>query len=301
MLAVWSFWSPPSAPDFSARWPAAEFHLMSWVLSVFQAQKIFDRTSLVTDSVGANILVEKLGLHFDEVNICFDGIQNDYKRYWALGKLHAYNLQKLPFIHMDSDVYFWKQLPSRIVEADFLAQNTEKILNKQCYRHDAVMNYLRENGGWIPKEVEWYLKIRGNEAVCCGVLGGKNIELLNEYSSIAIEFIDRNHHYLRNIQNDIEINIIFEQYILSAFLYYGLAHSKSKFGALKLEYLFSSEHEARSTDAASILGYTHVLAGAKRSALVVEKISNRIQREYPRFYERCLLVSKEISTGIIKI
>ena len=64
MLAVWSHWSAPSGADFSARWPSVELHLMSWVLSVSQAKKIFSKTALITDERGFDILVRQLGTKF---------------------------------------------------------------------------------------------------------------------------------------------------------------------------------------------------------------------------------------------
>lgn len=301
MLAVWSFWSPPSDPAFSARWPAPEFHLMSWVLSVCQAKKVFRETALITDKGGADILVEKLGLRFDEVSTSLDSLPYDHKRYWALGKLHAYKVQTQPFIHIDSDVYFWKPLPNHVTGADILAQNTEKIGSNSYYKHERVLTFLREKGGWIPREVEWYSDIEGNEAICCGILGGKRFELLNDFANMAIDFISKNHLYLRSIDKNIEINIIAEQYFLSAFLYYGLTHLSSRYEGINLEYLFTSEYEARNTQTPSVIGYTHVLAGAKHSPSVINRLSSRIQQQYPEYYERCKTLGESIANGVIRI
>ena len=295
MLAVWSHWSAPSGADFSARWPSVELHLMSWVLSVSQAKKIFSKTALITDERGFDILVRQLGLRFDEVSVSLDDLPDDFKRYWALGKLHAYKMQKEPFIHIDSDVYFWKAPPKQLITSDVFAQNTENIGRNLYYKHEAVLSMLRNGCGWIPEEVAWYAKVHGSEAICCGILGGNSVTLLNEYASMAIEFIYRNHSHLSDLDNDIEINVIVEQYFLSAFLFHKMAHSHLGREGFTIEYLFSTEYDARMTSAASTIGYTHVLAGAKSSPIVADRLSSRIQTEHLGLFDRCRTLGKELS------
>ena len=104
MKAVWSLWTKPLTLGQSA-WPTEQHHLMAWVTSIATAKHHFSKTALVTDRCGADLLVDKLGLAFDEVIVELDALNHYESEWWAMAKIWAYQAQTEPFIHIDSDVF----------------------------------------------------------------------------------------------------------------------------------------------------------------------------------------------------
>src|ERR1017187_9186373 len=111
MRAVWSFWSKPFLAGHGSVWAEPRQHWLSWILSLETAKCHLPETALYTDQVGADLLVDKLGLKFAEVSTVLDVLADEDPRWWALGKLRTYALQTTPFVHIDSDVFLWKPLP----------------------------------------------------------------------------------------------------------------------------------------------------------------------------------------------
>ena len=77
--------------------------------------------------------------------------------------------------------------------------------------------------------------------------------------------------------------ILVEQYLLAACVEYRRAH-RTDGREPYLQYLFPS---ARFEDAAEV-GYTHVIANAKRSRVVIDRIEEVVRRDYPALYRRCV-------------
>jgi hypothetical protein len=103
-------------------------HLLSWVLSVCEAVRHYPDTCLVTDTEGARLLVDSLGLPFRHVDLRLDALHPACDdEWWVLGKLTAYAAQTAPFIHLDNDVVLWNALPSAVTAAPVFAQNPENV------------------------------------------------------------------------------------------------------------------------------------------------------------------------------
>jgi len=60
---------------------------------------------LVTDTEGARLLVDKLGLRFTTVMTTLTALDDADPEWWVLGKLWAYRAQTEPFVHLDNDVF----------------------------------------------------------------------------------------------------------------------------------------------------------------------------------------------------
>ena len=68
MHAVWSLWTKPLG-RYGSVWPSLVHYLFSWVLSVELARQHFSKTLLVTDDAGASLLLDGIGLQFDQVSL----------------------------------------------------------------------------------------------------------------------------------------------------------------------------------------------------------------------------------------
>src|SRR5260370_22878403 len=110
MRAVWSFWSKPFWAHKGRIWREPRHHLLAWGLSLKLAQRHFAKTQLVTDAPGRALLIDRLGLEFDEVSMDLDSLRDADPGWSALVKLTAYSTQQHPFAHLYTDLFLWKAL-----------------------------------------------------------------------------------------------------------------------------------------------------------------------------------------------
>jgi hypothetical protein len=282
--AVWSFWSKPYAAFHRRAWLSPKHHLLSWILSVGEAQVHFPETVLVTDDLGAELLVEKLGLRFRIVSRELNELEDEDPCWWALGKLHAYRYQTEPFVHIDNDVFLWRALPARLTSLPVFAQNPERFrYGYGAYRPD-LWDQTVGPEGWLPSEWKWYTRRLGSVAVCCGIVGGCNTGFVRHYADAAIRMIQCNREKLASLKATEKLgsNILVEQYLLAACIEYHLRQSESSFGPVQAGYLFDSEEDAARD--AEAYGYTHLIAGAKRNPELCVRLEQRVRSDYPGEY-----------------
>jgi hypothetical protein len=286
--AIWSFWTKPNR--YREVWPSQRHHLLAWALSLGTVRRHYQHTTLWTDTEGAKLLVDDIGLEFEHVSTSLDALKECDPGWWVLGKLHAYRLQTEPFVHFDNDVFLWRRFPERIEAAQVLAQNPEDfVLGTSFYDPEKFDQALNECGGWMPDEWEWYASIgRWRRAVCCGVFGGNNLDFIRHYANTAFALAEhpQNQSAWASLPDKTDDNILFEQYLLSACINYHRHKSDSPFHGIDIRYLFSSWAEAFRAEVAAELGYTHLIGGAKRNSRLAARLAKRVESEYPEFYER---------------
>lgn len=297
MRAVWSFWTRPHAELRGRAWLSQRYHLLSWVLSLETARRHYPDTALVTDSPGARMLVDGMGLEFAEVSTPLDALERSDPEFWALGKLYAYRMQERPFVHLDSDVYLWKPLPERLRRAAVFTQNPEPFdLGAFYYRPERVEAcLLAEPGGWVPEEWDWYLRsglpLRGD---CCGILGGANLELIRHYAGEAIRMAENPANraaWARLPGRDVDMMVV-EQFYLSACVEYH-ARPEGRFPGERMEYLFPGFSEAYAPGAGEEAGFTHLLGQAKFEGALMGRLEARVARDHPEAYERVLRYARD--------
>jgi hypothetical protein len=297
MRAVWSFWSMPYAASTGLRWQSERHHLFAWVLSLMEARRHYPNTTLVTDTPGKVLLVERLGLPFEEVSTSLDALADRPVHFWVLGKLYAYRQQQEPFFHLDTDVFLFKPLPEWLTSADFFAQNPETFALDQngYYRPDDINRALELTGGWRPPAWTWAHENRLNYAINCGLVGGRRPEFIRSFAAEAIRLIeDPANQPAWQILGDLRSeNVVFEQYLLGAYLSHtrqvrGVgAHALLEQTDLECRFLFSSMEEAFDDERSHQLGYTHLLGMVKSDSSLLGRIEARVKRDYPAYYERC--------------
>ena len=281
MQAVWSLWSKPMLLG-DERWQTRRHHLLSWVVSVNVAKRHYAKTSIVTDREGATLLVDQLQLPFETVDTSLDGVADEHPRIWALGKLVAYSLQRQPFVHLDSDVYLWRELPGELATSPIFAQNAEDDLWRRGYDPDAVesrianvpapWNHSRESGS-------------GNWAPCCGILGGTNTSLIRAYAESALQWIRvSGSNSWAELETVTEPCIHIEQYYLACFADYHRA---------KFTFLFKKPDDSYDLSIARRYGYTHLIGGAKKNPEVLARLEARVKRDWPEYYERVNAICPE--------
>jgi hypothetical protein len=292
MRAVWSFWTKPFEAQYHSLWLSPLHHLLSWVLSVQTARRHYTRTALLTDDEGARLLVDRVGLQFDEVSTELNALHAHDPGWWTLGKVYAYRAQTEPFVHVDSDVYLWKPLPERVASAPVFAQNPEYFDEGFPYRPDSLETTLAEGGAiWLPAEWVWYrsdgMRPRGE---CCGLFGGQHVDFIRHFAEQAIRLVEHpdNQPGWSKVDDKFTKSLLYEQYFLSACVEYHRAHRASPYHGVEIRYLFNSVRESFQTERAAQLGYTHLLAQTKLNKEVMALLEERVKRDHPDYYERCV-------------
>lgn len=292
MRAIWSFWSAPFFRHHHRAWSSPRHHLFAWVLSVETARRHCAPLALYTDDAGARLLVDDLGLAFDELHTSLNALDGVNPEWWALGKLHAYGAQDEPFVHVDNDVFLWEPLPDHLQRAPLLAQNPEPfIVGESYYRPELFDAGLTRRGTWLPPEWRWARRRGGMQrAECCGIFGGTRTDFIRHYTTRAIDLVMHpgNAAALAQLDDKIGHNILFEQYLLGACIDYHRARQESPFADIDIAYLFESIDEAFDEEAAARAGYTHLIADAKRNPELADRLEARVKRDYPSQYARVL-------------
>ena len=290
MRAVWSFWSRPYQGHYGSNWTSDRHHLLAWVLSVETARQHYPDTWLVTDDEGARLLVDGLGLRFNQVSTDLNRLSACDPAWWSLGKLAAYSLQTAPFVHIDDDVFLWKRLPERLERASILAQNPEPFSSFAIYRPDRMVRALNYPAqGWLPPEWSWYRVPGPKWGLNCGIFGGCAVDLIRQYAQAGLRIIEdpANRSGLARLVSKGLDMVVVEQYLSAAFGAVQPARSGRSRRGVQVEFLFRSMGECWKTASAVEAGYTHLLGGRKKNPEVARVLERRVRQDYPDLYERC--------------
>jgi hypothetical protein len=286
MKIVQSYWSKPtlkktnlnSSDRNSGGWLNRKTNYMSWALSCLQFRKYYDEVELVTDKLGYELLISKLGLPYTGVKVILDDLNDYHPDLWALGKIYAYSVQDSPFIHADGDVYIWGKLFSGVAKSPLFAQNVERF--EDFYK--PIYFSLVKNFQYIPPVLLDFESRSGSTAINAGVIGGYDIDFFKEYTKGAFEFVDRNLNYLHKV-NIGKFNPIFEQSY-----FYALADQKGN----HIEYLFNDQKNNSFDGMADFTGvpqkvkFIHTMAGYKKLRNIEVQLRDRLQIDHPEYYYR---------------
>lgn len=295
---IHSFWSRPmraaGGPDrFAGGWRTPRHHLQSWVLSAMTARQSHGRIELVTDRAGERLLVDSLAIPYDNVQVTLDSADSEApSELWAYGKLLAYEQQEEPFLHIDGDVYLWKKLPQKVLSHRMIAQSREAEPHTN-YMHTvyvASRRSLVKSGVTLP--ASW--SFPDTKAYNCGVMGGTDIDAIRRYVGEAKQFVRdcREYGWNRLGVSTASMNVMVEQLTMYTFA----ARHNIPVGLLFEDFDVAGSHENRSRE----LGYTHMMADKNASAGVLQRLSERVQRDYPEQFdriERLLAPAKAIASS----
>jgi hypothetical protein len=288
MRAVWSLWTKPMLARPNTIWLHERGHWLSWVLSVETARRHYPEVALVTDGAGARVLVDEIGLQFDEVSTELDALEDVDPRWWAIGKLFAHRAQRAPFVHIDADAYLWKRLPAIVEHAPVLAQSPEPVIGP-FYDPWRLHDLLERRAGGAPEAWTWYMRNARQTAACCGIVGGQDVDLLRSYAELAIDVaLNPKHRAIWQGENENHM-VTIEQYLLPACVAYRSAKRGDR-PDVYLQYLFP-----RGTfECVEEVGYTHLIGYAKWSTEANERVEEIVRRDYPALHRRCIDYSERV-------
>jgi hypothetical protein len=271
-------------------WPAEKFALFSMALSHHLLKKQGLPTCLYTNAVGFDIVVNRIGLKYDEVNMCLErdrlatSTVHFFDKYWSLYKLYTYSLQEQPFIHFDNDVYFFKRLDDSWKTAALVAQNQETGLPY----YNICLEEIQRHFTQIPT----YLNIEPQSvmAINAGIAGGTKFDFFKQLYLQVIGLL---------IDNEVHLNKLTEGY---ANIFIEQCMMKNYANSLGLQFQYalpntigpSKEYRANKfhllPDRAD---YIHVM-NYKSNPTVCESIARMLYYTNRHLYNHCIQVSQSI-------
>lgn len=291
MKIVQSLWVKPSLGNKNVNssdrnkggWLDKKYHYMSWALSCLQFRKYYDEVELVTDSLGYDLLINKLELPYTKINVCLDDLNGYHNDLWALGKIHAYSLQNEPFIHADGDVFIFKKFEKDFENSPLIAQNIEKGF----VFYDDIFTKIKKNFDYMP-DVLIKSKKKSNKIIAAnaGLLGGTDINFFKDYAKEAFKFIDNNISGISNLDKlDVGmVNIIYEQFFF---------HALAEKNQIDINYYLSDVNHtydglADFVSLPSKGNFIHALGYYKRLKHTEDALAFRLQNDYPEYYYKIL-------------
>jgi hypothetical protein len=297
MRAVWSFWTKPFLAHKGRMWQEPKHHFYAWGLSLRLARQHYPDTLLVTDTPGKKMLVERLGLEFAEVSTELDRLRDVDQGWWAMGKLAAYAIQDRPFVHIDTDVFLWKALPSWLEAAPVFGQCPEDHppLETWCGPADVEWAFAKHNLR-LPAEWEWARSrsVSHFREVNCGIAGGTRTDFLRYYANLAMDLVRNPKHAAAwaEFADKAGYNMVVEQFQLAACVDFHRISPQSPYRGINIRYLFPSYGDALNQEAAAQVGYTHLLGGVKSHPSVSARLERRIADLDPHFHRHCQRVAE---------
>ena len=265
-------------------WLSAEYHWLSWALSVLQLRQFYGEVELITDAVGKHILIDILQMPYTSVQVLLDEALTGYpQELWALAKIYTYSIQNEPFLHVDGDVYIWKRFEKDIEQALLVAQNYE--VDFPFYH--SPLNIIKNEFQNVPTCM---LDELGENAALfsanAGVIGGNLFSFFREYKQLAFNAIDSNPKNLTKVEYKY-LNICFEQ-----FLYYCLAKEKN----VSLSYVIDNNGQFDSAYPGFAnfhkvpykTWFIHCMAEYKQQEVVVRHLAKRLRQDFPIHYYHIL-------------
>jgi hypothetical protein len=247
---------------------------MGWAYSCLKLREFYPDVELYTDTQGAKLLIDRLGLPYTNCRIRYDRLGCNPAQ-WAYAKILTYSEQQSPFIHIDGDVFVWEKFDDKLLTAGIIAQNPE--LSTDYYKQ--LFAPILKNTDYIPAIFKKNLTAKYPKSYNAGILGGNDIELLQKYAGAAVDFFGRNPrcHYNGNF------NMIFEQLLFHSVVhahkatvgcYYGQAYNDNGYD-FDLFGDFLSVPD---------LKYLHLIGGAKRNKFICKQLEKRLFIDYPEYY-----------------
>lgn len=280
MKIIQSFWSQnledPLTENYG--WLSNAHNWLSWILSANQLAKFYN-VELYTDQKGYEILIEKLQLPYNKVHVVLDELNHYHKSLWAMPKIKTYSLQNEPFLHVDGDVFIWKEFSDQLLNGDFITQNLE--ITTEYY--EGMWKEIYPNLLYVPNEMKDYINNNSNYAYNMGIIGGNNYEYFKKYAAISSAFVDRNKSVWNSI-NGFNFNIFFEQV-----LFYNMIKETSE----QVNCLFADTPNDNSyigfgdfDKVPNQKSYLHLLGTYKKSVRICSNLETYVIKEYPEYFER---------------
>jgi hypothetical protein len=285
---VHSFWTEPyrvSNYRINGGFKNKYYFLLSSVLSYHSFKEAMPNSvfELVTDDLGKTLLVDELGLEYDDVNLKLNDVKAD-SDVWSIGKLYAFQ-QRKPFLHVDFDAYLFKPLTEKFLTAKIVAANDES--NYTIYNNiiAQLKSGVKVYDNVYKQAFHDFNQKQSVNSINMGVFGGTDIRTINEYAEKSLKMYDLNKKWLSK-SNRSGLTCFVEQIYLRYYL-----QEKGIKPTFLLEGNWNNAKE-HNEDAAE-KGFTHLVSESKRNKEILNLLENRVKKDYPVYYEKLQKVKNQ--------
>lgn len=280
MIGVWSITNRDKTFNQSFM-----LQILYMELSVSLAKRFFNKTVIYMDENTSDLVSGKLIFSSDHLEI-LPSTPLLHSDCWVYGKLLTYSLQERPFLHIDNDVFFFKDCLLDLIKADIITQSVENVRNIEGFVFSPhiyvkMFDYL---GGKVPSNWRRYASLAGEAMENMGVFGGNRIDLIQRYTQEAFDLLSskRNFDLWTSFGCLAQDSILIEQYTLSACI------SNWKEENVSIGRIFNYDENPYDSSTAHRKGYTHLIADSKRQLSNIQKVCNILGRTNPSFLAQWL-------------
>jgi hypothetical protein len=275
--AVFSYFNAEESFTNKAGFNSFSDFLYTMALATDLAGRHFKEVEIVTNSWGQMVL-KFAGIQATEYSTALNSIKGISRWFWAYGKLVAYTQQTKPFVHLDNDVFLWRPLPDRILNAQLCFQSKE-TMSMPIYNWYNVLRPCWDKAAIQPQPIK-------NNSVTdfvynCGICGGHDLEFFKEWICCSGEYIlspENQYVLFEEFRNMLmHQNLWHEQYFGSA-----LVKAQNKRGVVEL---LTDDISAQSWTANNKT-YTHLWGATKTAEPSMLKIRARLHRDNPELYNK---------------
>lgn len=239
-------------------------------LSLLYASQHYDVTFYTTDKM-------KKILNFLPVNIkVFDKKFNYPEDTWVESKFYAMSKQTKPFIHIDTDVFLYKEIFNKY-------KNSPVIIERPEMGEDFLPHYPPQLNFWndyvLKDHQKWDKNL--NYSFNCGTLGFNDMNLkddfIKSYYNLKEEFNKNKKAYRIYKKRGSEPCIVLEQYNLA---------SLCKKSNIKVDFILPYSNRKTQSEAAKQIGYTHLSGNVKYNKDIIKRIHQRFKINFPSQYKK---------------
>jgi len=280
MRYVHSLWSTPARKKnfdnkYDEKYLSKNFY--TYLLSALSIKKLGYQIDLYCDEYAYDMysLIPYDNIHI--VNYDRDGIDS---KFWVWGKIKTYSLQEEPFIHIDGDVFFFKDIIGDKMSSGKYPLVVQNVENEKIMGECFVRDYLGSKHPFVNNNlcgIEW--EKYGFTAYNCGVVGFNDLVFRNDYVNKVHEILttlSKSGDFEENRRKYDSMFLLSEQSLL-----YYMTQERN---IMPLEIIPEAEIIKRNYNwypIASEIGYVHMWSYSKYKPEVIEKIKYRIERDFP--------------------
>ena len=266
----------------SMGWNLPFYNVISWSLSCLQLHKYYDDVALYTTTNSAKFFNDILQLPYKNIYTSHDDFIMYHHDLWALPKIYTYSLQEEPFLHLDGDVFIFKLFSNTFLNKSLIAQNVEEATEYYTSTQKDLIKYF----SYFPISVKKdFKKNTPVKAINAGIIGGSDIEFIQQFAITAFKYVKRNKMHLNKINTE-RFNVFFEQH-----LFLTMAEEKNK----KISYLFNekiNDNEYQNignlNEVPCHRNYIHLLGHFKRDEKTCLSMTLKFQELYPDYFYKII-------------
>lgn len=282
MQYIHSIWSTPSKNnnfniDVDNNFALKNFH--SYLLSALLIKKHGYKIDLYCDKYSHEIYSLIPYNNINVVDYENDGIDS---KFWIWGKVKTQSLVKEPYVHVDGDVFLFRDIiNNKLLNGEYkcVVQNIE---NEETIGYNTYTNLYKNSYDFfndIYIDINFKIDKYNLNAYNCGVVGFSDLKLRDEYLNLVKNVLQK------LTQSDVFYNkskyngmfLVSEQSLLLYVL---------KENNIKPYEIIPYQIMARNNDwhsYATNIGYVHMWGYSKYRPWVVDKIKNKIKKFFPEY------------------